>query len=66
LAFFKIKLKKIRGCVLSAGMTTRDSTTGEGQMWTKAFHAVYLVSAGVATIGWTWFLGYGVLTLLGY
>jgi hypothetical protein len=48
------------------GMTTQDSTTGERQMWTKAFHAVYLVSIGVATIGWTWFLGYGVLTLLGY
>jgi hypothetical protein len=48
-------------------MTQQDSnSTGESQMRTKAFQAVYLVSAGVATIGWAWLLGYCALSMLGY
>jgi hypothetical protein len=50
-----------------ARMTQQDSSsTGESQIKTRAFQAVYLVSAGVATIGWTWLLGYCALTLFGY
>ena len=48
-------------------MTTQNSTSpGEKQMRTRAFQAAYLVSAGIATIGWTWLLAYCALTLFGY
>jgi hypothetical protein len=50
-----------------ADMTQQDSSsTGESKMRTKAFQAVYLVSAGAATIGWAWLLGYCTLSIFGY
>ena len=48
-------------------MTTQDSSyTVERNIRTKAFQATYLLAAVVATIGWTWILGYVALALLGY
>jgi hypothetical protein len=72
----KIHLNPIRGRLLSGvttkqrdqpDMTTQDSSyTVERNIRTKAFQATYLLAAAVATIGWTWMLGYVALALLGY
>jgi hypothetical protein len=48
-------------------MTAQDTPNiGEPAIWTKAFHAAYIVAAVVATLGWTWLLGYFAMALLGY
>jgi hypothetical protein len=48
-------------------MTAQDTPNiGERAIWTKAFHAAYIVAAVVASLGWTWLLGYFALALLGY
>jgi hypothetical protein len=48
-------------------MTTQESSAASPrQIRTKAFQATYLLAAGVATIGWAWFLIRCALALFGY
>jgi hypothetical protein len=53
---------------LETSMTTSDITppVNDRQISTMAFHAIYIVAAIVASLGWAWLLIYFAVALLGY